>query len=112
MNEETKTRLKEMVDAKPIPNPCPMMESFGYMYRYRKGMVDKTPHYTRVEEDAIIYESEKYIVQFNLASYSVVMIMKDDNAEFYGGKPTMFFDESFFKCINEVIDKLGWNESE
>ena len=112
MSEDVKQRLEEMKDCEPIPNPCPMMESFGYTYKYRKGLVDVTPYYTRLEEDVIIYENQRYIVQFNLASRSVVMVMKENNGEFYGGKPTMFFDESFFKCIDTVRKNLGWNESE
>ena len=110
MNEETKTRLKEMVDANPIPNPCPEMEQLGYMYEYRKGLVDKTPYYTRVEEDVIIYESEKYVIQFNLASRDMVLIMKEDNAEYYGDRPTFFITKELNDCINVITHALGWDD--
>jgi len=110
MNDDERERITSMVNEKPIPNPCPMMESFGYKYEYRKGLIDKTPYYTRVEEDSLVYTSNKYILRFNLASRVLVISMVDDNAIYYGGKPTLFFDTSFIHCINEIMKALGWDE--
>ena len=109
-NKETAVRINEGINNKPIPNPCDAMDKLGYAYTYRKGLVDKTSHYTRVEEDSIEYVGEKYIISFNLASRCVVISAKEDNADFYGGKPTMFLDNDLLKCINEIREKLGWND--
>lgn len=110
ISKEVQDRIYESVNGKPIPNPVPYMEQLGYKYDYRKGMVDKTPHYTRVEEDSIIYTGEKYIIMFNLSSRCVVLSQIEDNANFYGGKPTMFLDNDLLRCINEIREKLGWDE--
>lgn len=110
INEETQKRLSEMKNNKPIPNPCPEMENIGYEYVYHKGMVDKTAHYTRIEEDSILYMHPKRIIRFNLASRQIVIQEMEDNANFYGGKPTLFIHPNLIRLINEVIEKLGWND--
>ena len=99
-----------METLEPIGNPCPRMEELGYIYNYRKGFVDETSYYTRVEEDAIIYTSKKYTVQFNLASKGMVLVMHDDNADCYGNKPTFFVNNDLLECIEEIVRKLGWRE--
>ena len=111
-NEETKTRLKEMVDANPIPNPCPEMEQLGYEYKYQKGLIDKTQFYTRLTEDTIVYVHPQRRIQFNLASRTIVISETEDNAQYYGGRPTLFFHPNLIKAMNEIMDRLGWNESE
>lgn len=110
MNEETIDRINKMKDNPPIENPCLYMESLGYRYEYRKGLIDKTPYYTRVEEDSIVYIGKKYIIKFNLASESVVISMIENNAEYYGGHPTMFLDNVTLECINIIRKKLGWHK--
>ncbi len=110
MNEEVKNRLYDMMDAKPLENPCPKMSELGYSYNYRKGLVDATPHYTRVEEDVIIYTGERYNIQFNLAGREMVLVMHDDNADYYGNKPTFFISGELMECIDEITKNLGWRD--
>lgn len=110
MDEEVKGRLHDMIDAKPIENPCPRMYELGYNYNYHKGLVDETPHYTRVEEDSIIYTGKTYNIQFNLASRGMVLVMHDDNADYYGNKPTFFISKDLMECIDEITEKLGWRD--
>ena len=109
ISETTQQNIRSMMDAKPIPNPCPEMETIGYKYEYCKGLVDETPYYTRVEEDSIVYTSDKYIIQFNLASKSVVLSMNNNNGAFYGNKPTAFLNNDLLKCIEDIRHKLGWD---
>jgi len=110
MNNETRERLEKMLDAKPIENPCPEMADLGYNYQYIKGLVDATPHYTRVEEDFIRYIGDKYIIQFNLASRGMVLIMKENNAEYYSNRPTFFITGELTACINKITHELGWDD--
>lgn len=110
MKDEVKERLEDMIAAPPFENPCPKMSELGYTYNYQKGLVDATPYYTRVEEDFIIYTGKTYNIQFNLASRSMVMVMHDDNAEYYGNKPTFFITEELMGCIDEITKKLGWRD--
>lgn len=110
ISDEEIKRINEGINSEPIENPCPAMDGLGYTYNYHKGLVDKTPYYTRVEEDSIIYTGERYNIMFNLASRGVVLIQKEDNADCYGGKPTLFLDNRLLKCINEIRTKLGWDE--
>ena len=93
-----------------IKNPCPRMTALGYNYEYVKGLVDKTPFYTRVEEDRIIYTGKMYTVQFNLDSKGMVLIMHDDNADVYGNKPTFFVTKDLMECIDEITRNLGWTD--
>ncbi len=69
-----------------------------------------TPYYTRVEEDTIIYTGKRYNIKFNLASREMVLVMHDDNADYYGNKPTLFIDEDLIECIDEITRKLGWRD--
>ena len=112
MNEDVKHRLEKMKDCEPIPNPYPEMEQLGYKYVYQKGLIDKTPFYTRLAEDTIVYVHPKRRIQFNLASRSIVISETEDNAQYYGGRPTLFFHPNLIKAMNEIMDRLGWDESE
>jgi hypothetical protein len=94
--------IGEMVTWKPIPNPCPKMEELGYSYEYRKGLVDETAHYTRVEEDSIIYTGKDYILRFNLVSNCLVISQVNDNSDYYGGKPTLFLTQELLECIEKI----------
>lgn len=109
MVDDSYYRNKIMM-SEPLENPCPRMTKLGYTYNYRTGLIDETPYYTRVEEDMIIYAGESYTIQFNLGSHGVVFIMHDDNAEYYGGKPTFFASQELLECVEEVMEKLGWRE--
>ena len=109
MDKNERTRLENMINIEPIENPCPEMIDLGYTYEYRKGLIDKTPYYTRVEEDCIIYTGDKYILRFNLASRALVISMRDDNALYYGGEPTFFINEKLNSCINKITHNLGWD---
>lgn len=93
-----------------IENPCPRMWELGYSYNYHKGFVDETPYYKRVEEDYILYTGERYNIHFNLASKGMVLVMHEDNADYYGNKPTFFIDENLGECIDEIVRKLGWRD--
>lgn len=95
---------------KELENPCPRMAELGYNYSYIKGLVDETPYYKRVCEDRILYTGEKYNIQFNLYSKGIVLIMHDDNADFYGNKPTFFVTKELLECIDEITRKLGWTD--
>lgn len=110
MENETIERINAMRASKPIENPCPRMQELGYKYFYRKGLVDETPHYTRFEEDVIVYMGEKYNIQFNLASRGVVLSMNEDNAECYGGRPTAFLSKEVLNCIQDITETLKWRD--
>ena len=110
ISSETKNRIQELVDVKPIPNPCPEFEEIGYKYIYQKGMIDKTKFYTRVEEDSMLYVNPRRIIRFNLASRQIVIQETEDNANFYGGKPTLFIHPNLIHCINKVMEVLEWDK--
>lgn len=93
-----------------IKNPCPRMTALGYNYEYVKGLVDKTPYYERVEEDRILYVGKLYTLQFNLSSKAMVLVMHEDNAEYYGNRPTFFITKELMDCIDEITKNLGWND--
>ena len=86
------------------------MEELGYEYRFIMGDVDKTPYYERVSEDRIIYDGERYSLQFNLWSKAMVLVMHEDNAEYYGNRPTFFITKELMDCIDEITKNLGWND--
>ena len=110
ISKEVQMTIYDMIDAKPIENPCEEFEEIGFKYEYIKGMVDKTPHYTRVEEDRIVYTSDdgSMKIQFNLAAHGLVISKKDSNGEYYGGYETFFLSSEVCLCISKVIRKLGW----
>ena len=107
---EVQMTIYNMIDTPPMENPCDEFEEIGFKYEYIKGMVDETPHYTRYEEDRIVYTSEdgSIKIQFNLAAHGVVLQKKDSNGEYYGGYETVFLSSEVCLCISKVIRKLGW----
>lgn len=110
ISREVQMTIYNMVDAKPIENPCEEFEEIGFKYEYIKGIVDKTPHYTRVEEDKIVYTSEngRIKIQFNLGAHGLVISKQGSNGEYYGGHETIFLSSEVCLCIRKVIRKLGW----
>ena len=86
-----------------MENPCPKMEELGYNYNYNKGFVDETPHYTRVEEDRIIYTGHDCNIHFNLGSKTMVIIMHNDNADYYGNKPTFFLNKDLYRVLKRLF---------
>ena len=110
MNDDSYYRNKVLNSGRYIPDPCERMKKLGYTYTFRRGLVDETPYYTRVEEDTIIYTGDNYSIQFNLGSRGIVLVMNHDNAEYYGDKPTFFVSQELIECIDEIMRKLGWRE--
>lgn len=110
ISKEVQMTIYDMIGEKPMENPCYEFEEIGFKYEYIKGMVDETPHYTRYEEDRIVYTSEdgSIKIQFNLAAHGVVLQKKNGNCEFYGGYETFFLSGEVCACISKVIRKLGW----
>lgn len=108
--KEVQDRIHNMVQVLPLENPCPEFEKLGYTYKYIKGMVDRTPHYVRYEEDRIVYASEggTIKIQFNLANHGIVIQRKGSNGEYYGGYEVFFLNMEIMKCINKVTTALGW----
>lgn len=86
------------------------MTALGYNYEYIQGLVDKTPYYERVEEDRILYTGKDYNIQFNLSSKGMVVAMHNDNADYYGNKPTFFITKELGECIDEITRALGWTD--
>ena len=85
-----------------------IMMSNGWSYYYDDGIVDKTPHYTRYEEDRIRFTNDKYIIQINLSSGGVVLQDKSHSEEYYM-YPTLFIGLTEIKAISliqEDIDAL------
>ena len=110
ISREVQMTIYDMIDVEPMENPCPEFEKLGYTYKYIKGMVDKTPHYTRYEEDRIVYTSEggTIKIQFNLGAHGLILLKKGSNGEYYGGYEVFFLNIEIMKCINKVTTALGW----
>lgn len=85
-----------------------IMVSKGWSYYYDDGIVDKTPHYTRYEEDRIRFTNDKYIIQINLSSGGVVLQDKSHSDQYYM-YPTLFVGLAEIRAISliqEDIDAL------
>lgn len=110
ISKEVQMTIYDMIDTLPMENPCPEFEEIGFTYKYIKGMVDKTPHYTRVEEDRIVYASDdgRIKIQFNLGNRGVVLQRKDSNGEYYGGYEVFFLNMDVILCIKKVMETLKW----
>lgn len=111
ISREVQITIYDMMNEPPIvENPCPEFEKLGYTYKYIKGMVDKTPHYTRVEEDRIVYTSDDGImkIQFNLGNHGIVLQRKGSNAEYYGGYEVFFLNIDVINCMKKVMKALKW----
>ena len=87
------------------------MEELGYKYTYLGGRYDSdNPLCVTISEERIIYEGEKYSLQFNLWSKAMVLVMHEDNAEYYGNRPTFFITKELMECIDEITKNLGWTD--
>lgn len=78
------------------------MITFGWEYIYHNGLVDKTPHYTRYEEDAIRFKKGDYSVQINMATGTVVI--QDLHSEYYYGPPTVFLTAMEMNAICHTVN--------
>lgn len=79
----------------------------GWDISYKQGLVDKTPHYTRYEEDCILIKNDRYIMQINIPSCCLVLQLIHDNEDYYGGKPTMFLDYNTMLHLTELTTYLN-----
>lgn len=82
-----------------------IMMSKGWSYYYDKGLVDKTPHYTRYEEDKIRFMNDKYIIQINLSSGGVVL-QDIHNSQSCYTYPTIFLGLAEFYAIRLIQEDL------
>lgn len=71
-------------------------------YEYHTGLVDKTEHYTRIEEDTIIFKNYRYIIQVNTCSLCVVLMYNKDYDSAYG-VPTVFLPIDELKMLNNLL---------
>ena len=83
-----------------------IMVSKGWSYYYDDGIVDKTPHYTRYEEDRIRFTNDKYIIQINLSSGGVVLQDKSHSEEYYM-YPTLFVGLAEIKAISLIQEDIN-----
>lgn len=82
-----------------------IMVNRGWSYYYDSGIVDRTPHYTRYEEDRIRFTNDKYVVQINLSSGGVVLQDTSDSVRFYR-YPTLFIDIEEIKAISLILEDI------
>lgn len=80
------------------------MINLGWEYIYHNGMVDKTPHYTRYEEDTIRFKKDDYSVQINMTSGTVVI--QDLHSEYNYGPPTVFLTKEELSAICGVVENV------
>ena len=80
------------------------MITFGWEYVYHNGLVDKTPHYTRYEEDAIRFKKGDYSVQINTTTGTVVI--QDLHSEYNYGPPTVFLTKEELSAIYGIVDNI------
>jgi hypothetical protein len=78
------------------------MKTFGWEYLYKKGLVDKTPHYTRYEEDTIRFKKGDYLAQINMTSGTVVI--QDLHSEYNYGPPTVFLTNGEINAICHTVN--------
>lgn len=84
-----------------------MFESLGFEYKYIRGMVDETKHYTRVFEDVIKYKNDKIKLQFNTVSKTLVMVdLKYNDVKFYDN-PTIILSPAEIKAIDKQLEELN-----
>lgn len=81
------------------------MKENGWEYLYHHGLVDKTEYYTRVEEDSIMFKNDKYIVQINMSSGSVVIQDKHNSGDFYA-YPTIFLSMREIHAIYTIQEDI------
>lgn len=73
----------------------------GWEYEYHEGFVDKTPHYTRYEEDTLRFKKDDYAVQVNLTSATVVI--QDLHSEYNYGPPTVFLTNIEMTALANIV---------
>lgn len=83
-----------------------IMMSKGWSYYYDDGIVDKTPYYTRYEEDRIRFTNDKYIIQINLSSGGVVLQDKSHSEQYYM-YPTMFIGLAEIRAISLIQEDIN-----
>ena len=82
------------------------MINLGWEYQYYNGMVDKTPHYTRYEEDTIRFKKNNASVQINMTTGTVVIQDLHSCEEHYYGHPTVFLTKEELFAIYGVVDNI------
>lgn len=80
------------------------MKTFGWEYIYKKGLVDKTEHYTRYEEDAICFKKGDYLVQINMSNGTVVV--RDIHTSYDYGQPTVFLTSGEINAICHIVNVI------
>ena len=83
-----------------------LMISKGWSYYYDDGLVDKTPYYTRYEEDRIRFTNDKYIIQINLSSGGVVLQDKSHSDQYYM-YPTLFIGLAEISAISLIQQDIS-----
>ena len=83
-----------------------IMVSKGWSYYYDDGVVDKTPYYTRYEEDRIKFTNDKYIIQINLSSGGVVLQDKSHSEQYYM-YPTLFIGLAEIRAISLIQEDIN-----
>ena len=87
-------------------NGVKIMVANGWSYYYDTGYVDKTPHYTRYEEDRIRFTNDKYIIQINLSSGGVVLQDKSHSEQYYM-YPTLFIGLAEIRAIALIQEDIN-----
>ena len=82
------------------------MIKLGWEYEYHRGLVDKTPHYTRYEEDTIRFKKNKATLQINMTTGTLVIQDLHSYDEFYYGNPTVFLTADELFAIYEITDTI------
>ena len=83
-----------------------IMVSKGWSYYYDDGVVDKTPYYTRYEEDRLKFTNDKYIIQINLSSGGVVLQDKSHSEQYYM-YPTLFIGLAEIRAISLIQEDIN-----
>ena len=82
------------------------MINLGWEYNYHNGMVDKTIHYVRYEEDTICFKKNNASVQINMTTGTVVIQDLHSCEEHYYGHPTVFLTKEELLAIYGVVDNI------
>ena len=83
-----------------------IMMNLGWSYYYDTGIVDRTPYYTRREEDRIRFTNNKYIIQINLSSGGVVFQDIHNSVQFYSN-PTLFISIEEIRAISLILQDIS-----
>ena len=90
------------------------MKAMGWEFYFHKGEIDKTPHYTRREEDVLMFKNNRYQVNINTSSAGLVITDLSDSGKCYA-HPTIFLSieeisalYSIQKLLESIVDgELG-----